>query len=59
MGCAVEARMLRAVEVEARLPNPAWLAFLSGDLTPADWALIERVENGEVSVDAAMAGRGL
>jgi len=40
-----------------RLPNAAWLDFVTGDLTADDWALIERVERGEVSVDDAMAAR--
>ncbi|WP_447724572.1 hypothetical protein [Sphingomonas koreensis] len=43
----------------ARMPNEAWLAFLSGALSPEDWALISRVEAGEVSVDVAMAQREL
>lgn len=42
---------------EVRLPNEFWLEFLSGPLTADDWALIERVEAGEVSVDDAMLER--
>lgn len=40
-----------------RLPNAAWLDFMAGQLSADDWALIERVEAGEVSVDDAMAAR--
>lgn len=41
----------------ARLPNQAWLNFLSGPLSADDWQLIGRVERGEISVDQAMTGR--
>lgn len=45
---------VRGLDLVAVLPNDAWLAFLRGPLTDADWALIERVERGEISVDQAM-----
>lgn len=44
---------------EVRLPNQAWVEFMSGPLTVEDWILIGCVERGEISVDAAMAGRRL
>jgi hypothetical protein len=49
------ARLPRVPEV--RLPSEAWPRFLSGPLSRDDWALIERVEAGEISVDQAMAQR--
>lgn len=41
----------------ARLPNIAWVEFITGPLSPEDWALIGRVERGEMSVDQAMQER--
>jgi hypothetical protein len=38
-----------------RMPNQAWLDFMTGELTADDWALIGRVERGEITVDEAMA----
>lgn len=40
-----------------RMPNQAWLAFITGPLGPDDWALIGRVERGEITVDQAMQSR--
>lgn len=37
-----------------RMPNAAWLAFITGPLSPEDWQLIGRVECGEITVDQAM-----
>lgn len=42
-----------------RLPSLEWVAFLSGPLSADDWKLIDRVECGELSVDAAMANRNI
>jgi len=52
-----QARLLEAVSPVpfARLPNTAWLTFMSGPLTASDWAIIDRVERGDLSVDDAMA----
>lgn len=57
---ATNARMLATTAPfprvpEVRMPNQAWLDFLSKpELSPEDWALIGRVERGEIEVDAAM-----
>jgi hypothetical protein len=51
-----QARLLAVAPVPfARLPNEAWLSFLDGPLTASDWAIIDRVERGDLSVDDAMA----
>lgn len=42
----------------AVMPDMAWVEFLRGDLSDADWALIARVENGELTTGEALGLRG-